>query len=161
MQKLIFLFLITLILACLMLELRLKQNTVSYKPDIRHETSEKKFEQVPVSSPLIKTDIHIKIKPIEFPSNLLTDDSVFKHIDFMPRFGDTEINGFEIILKSDEYTYEDFGFLTGDIITAIGSKTPTTREEFQQIIVDNIKYQSVIVRINRNNITHYIDLELN
>ena len=98
---------------------------------------------------------------IKFSKELISDESVFAHIDFIPRFGSADIQGVEVRINSDAYSLEDFGLLTGDIITSVGERRPTNSEAFKEIMINNIKYGTVLVGINRNNVEYIIELELN
>ena len=68
--------------------------------------------------------------------------------------------GVEMQIDSDEFLLNHFGLEYGDMITAIGSKKVISTDSFKEMILENMKYGSVIVEINRNNITHYVELEL-
>lgn len=97
---------------------------------------------------------------LSFKNNELIREGLLKHVAFRPSLADDDFMGYEIIEGSSDYSLEDFGLLKGDILVGYGINNPISESNLEEVLLSHVKYGSVIAKVNRNNIEHHIELEL-
>ena len=98
--------------------------------------------------------------PVSLKDDSSVRDEILKHVVFKPRFVNDGFIGYEIISDSTEFSLEDFGLLSGDILIGFGIDTPVKQDTFEEVLLSHVKYGSVITKINRNNFEHHVELDL-